>query len=190
MARWCRLLGVVLVSLILAAPAARADLNPFSAYWNNVARATEKNDVGKVQTLLSSGSSPNDTDENGRTGLHIAATNGNIQIVAILIKAGAKIDQRDKIGETPLHYAAERAHLEIIKLLLDVGAPVDTQDKNGMTPLMLAARNGQVEIVRTLLARGASPNKSDFTGRDAASWALDGHRPMVVQLIKQAAARK
>jgi ankyrin repeat protein len=189
-----RFLGLAVLLLIGGSPGARADissmLNPFSAYQNNVARAAGQNDVGHVRRLLSDGNSPNDADEGGRTGLHIAATNGNIQIVAILIKGGATVNQRDGLGETPLHYAAEHDHVEILKLLLDVGATIDSQDKNGMTPLMLGARNGQIEIVRTLLARGANPNKSDFTGRDAASWALDGHKQSVVQLIKQAAAKK
>jgi ankyrin repeat protein len=188
------LFGAALLTAQAIAPGARADissmLNPFSAYQNNIARVTAQNDVGRVRSLLASGNSPNDVEENGRTGLHIAATNGNIQIVAILIKAGAKVDQRDNIGETPLDNAAEHNHAEILKLLLDVGAAIDSQDRNGMTPLMLAARAGQIEIVRTLLARGANPNKSDFTGRDAAGWALEGHKPMVVQLIKQAVAKK
>lgn len=192
--RFCRFLGLAGLLLVSGSFGARADLssmlNPFSAYQNNVSRATAQNDVGKVRSLLLNGNSPNDTDGGGRTGLHVAATNGNIQIVAILIKAGATIDQRDGLGETALHYAAEHDQVEIVKLLLDVGAAIDVQDRNGMTPLMLGARAGKVEIVRTLLARGANPNKTDFTGRDAAGWALEGHRPMVIQLIKQAASKK
>ena len=186
--------GAAAISLILAMPPARADLssalNPFSAYQNNIARVTAQNDAGRVRALLASGNSPNDIDDGGRTGLHVAAANGNIQIIAILIKGGATIGQRDGLGETALHYAAEHDHAEIVKLLLDVGAAIDAQDKNGMTPLMLGARGGKVEIVRTLLARGANPNKTDFTGRDVAGWALEGHKQMVVQLIKQAASKK
>ena len=132
--------------LLLTAPAAHADLssalNPFAAYSNNIARAAAQNDVGKVRSLILNGNSPNDTDESGRTGLHVAATNGQLQIAAILIKAGATINQRDNIGETPLHHAAERNNTEMLKLLLDVGAQVETQDKNGMTALMFAERAG------------------------------------------------
>ena len=43
-----------------------------------------------MQKLLIEGKSPNDTDDDGHTGLHIAAINGNLTIVAILVKGGAR----------------------------------------------------------------------------------------------------
>jgi ankyrin repeat protein len=158
--RFYVVLGVLL--LMFAAPIARAqlNLNPFAEYYNNI------------------------------PGMHVAATNGNLQIAAILIKAGADINLRDKIGSTPLDDAAEHGRLEMLKLLLDVGAIVDAENKNGMTPLMFAAKSGDVEAVRALLAHGANPNKSDYTGRDAASWALDSHRQAVIVVLKDAAAHK
>ena len=181
----------VAMALMAVAPGARADLNPFTNYANNISRAAAANNVAKVRTLLSDGNSPNQIDEdNQRTGLHEVAMNGNIQIAAILIKAGAQIDIRDKLGNTPLIYAAEHDHGELLKLLLDVGAQVDGQNRGGMTALMVAAKNGEVEIVRILLAHGANPTKSDFTGRDAIGWSLDSHRPAVIELLKDAAARK
>lgn len=189
------LAAAVLAALAVAATGAWADLsnalNPFSNYFNNVARAAERNDVAAVRSLLSSGNNPNQVEEDSqRTGLQWAAINGNLQILAILIKAGVRIGDRDKLGNTALHYAAEHNQLEALKLLLDVGAAIDDQNHDGMTPLMIGARNGEVEIVRTLLARGANPNKSDYTGRDAVGWAAEGHRPAVVEAIRSAAARK
>jgi ankyrin repeat protein len=182
---------VVAVALTALAPGARADLNPFTNYANNISRAAAAGNVAKVRSLLSDGNSPNQVDEdNQRAGLHEAAMNGNIQIVAILIKAGAQIDIRDKLGNTPLIYASERDHAEVLKLLLDVGAQVDWQNHDGMTALMIAAKNGEVEMVRVLLEHGANPTKSDFTGRDAIGWAQDSHRPAVIVLLKNAAAHR
>ena len=173
-------------------PTARAlDLNPFSEYYKNIPRAAQANDVGKIRELLSDGYSPNQTDENGgTTGMHIAASNGNLQIMAILYKAGADINQKDNVGGTPLDYAADHDHLEAAKLLLDMKARVDEQNKNGMTALMFAAKTGDVELVRAILAHGANPNISDFTGRDAVGWALESHRAMVVQMIKDAQKKR
>jgi len=187
--------GLALLALAAWSPCARADistaLNPFSGYYNNIARAAEANDVAKVRALLSSGNSANETEaDSQRTGLHTAAINGNLQIAAILIKAGARIDARDNLGNTPLQYAADHDHLEMAKLLMDVGAQVDAENKNGMTALMISAKDGNVEMVRTLLARGANPNKSDYTGRDSLGWALDSHRPAVIAILKDAQARK
>ena len=190
MTRRSSLVGLFVGLLLIGMIPARAEISPFGAYYENVARAAAAGDAAQVQQLLTSGKSPNETDEQERTGLHIAAINGNIQIAAILIRAKARLDPKDKLGNTPLHYAADRGHREIVKLLLDVGAPVDAENRSGMTPLMIAARHGDLEIVRLLLAKGANPAKTDFTGRDAIGWAADGHRPAVVQALKRAAAGK
>jgi uncharacterized protein len=184
------LLGIAGLALLLAASNTRAQFNLFDSYYDNVARAAAQNDAGKVRRLVGSGNSPNETDEQTRTGLHVAAINGNLQIAAILIKAGAKIDATDKLGNTPLHYAADRNQVEVTKLLLDLGAAPDPVNRNGMTPLMIAAGRGDLEIVTALLAKGANPSKTDFTGRDAISWAGDSRRPIVVQALQRAAVGK
>jgi len=184
------LLGIVGVALLLAPGDARAQFNLFDSYYDNVARAAAQNDAGKVRQLVGSGSSPNQTDDQTRTGLHVAAINGNLQIAAILIKAGAKIDITDKLGNTPLHYAADRNQVEMAKLLLDLSVAPDPVNRNGMTPLMIAASRGDLEIVTALLAKGANPSKTDFTGRDAIGWASDSRRPIVVQTLQRAAVGK
>jgi uncharacterized protein len=185
-------LGLVLAAFCAAVPAAGAfDLNPLSEYYKNIPRAVQANDIGKIRQLLADGYSPNQTDENGgTTGMHIAADNGNLQIIAILYKAGGDVNQRDNVGSTPLHHAADHDRAEAVKLLLDLKANVDAENKNGMTPLMFAAKTGDVEVVRVLLAKGANPSKSDYTGRDAVSWALDSHRQAVVQLLKDASRKR
>ncbi|HJZ17905.1 MAG TPA: ankyrin repeat domain-containing protein [Stellaceae bacterium] len=188
-----RLTAVLLLAALGTAvlgPAAHADLSIFGGYWENVARAARQNDAAQVRSLLANDGNPNQTDEEARTGLHYGAMNGNLTIIAILIKATAKLDAKDKLGNTPLHLAADRNQVEAAKLLLDVGAPVDPENKNGMTPLMLAANRGNIDVVLALLAKGASVTKTDFTGRDAAGWAIESHRPGVVQAIKRAQTAK
>jgi ankyrin repeat protein len=188
-----RLTAVLLVAALgspVLGSAAYADVNLFGGYWENVARAASQNDAAKVRSLLANDGNPNQTDEEARTGLHYAAMNGNLTIIAILIKANAKLDAKDKLGNTALHLAADRNQVEATRLLIDVGAPIDAENKNGMTPLMIAANRGNLDSVQALLAKGASVNKTDFTGRDAAGWALESHRPAVVQAIKRAQTAK
>lgn len=167
-----------------------AQINPFSAYYDNVARAARQGDAAQVRLLVANDGNPNQTDEESRTAMHYGAMNGNLTIIAILVKAKAKLDAKDKLGNTPLHLAADRNQVDAAQLLLDVGAPVDAENKNGMTPLMIAASRGDIEIVQVLLAKGASVTKTDFTGRDAAGWAAESRRPAVVQAIKRAQAAK
>jgi len=183
------LLLAAVVPLLLAAGAARADMALFGAYWNNVARAAAANDAAKVREMVGE-ASPNQVDDQGRTGLQIAATNGNLQIAAILIKAGANLDLKDKLGNTALHLASDRNQVEMAQLLIDVGASLDADNRNGMTPLMVAASRGNAAIVQALLAKGANARKTDFTGRDALSWANDSRRPAVVHLLQRAAPKR
>jgi ankyrin repeat protein len=180
----------LLGALAAAGPAAHAQISLFGGYWENVARAARQNDANQVRALVANDGNPNQTDEESRTGLHYAAMNGNLTIIAILIKARAKVDAKDKLGNTPLHLAADRNQAEAAQLLIDVGAPIDAENRNGMTPLMVAANRGSIEIVQALLAKGANVAKTDFTGRDAAGWAVESHRPAVVQAIKRAQAAK
>ena len=164
--------------------------NPFSKYYENVARAAKQNDAGTVRSIIANGGYPDQADEEGRTGMHYGAINGNLQIIAILVKGGAKLDPKEKLGNTPLHLAADRSQVEAAKLLLDAGATVDAENKDGMTPLMITASHGNIEIVQALLAKGASITKTDYTGRDAAGWASESHRPAVLQAIKRAQSAK
>jgi uncharacterized protein len=185
--------GLAAAALVVCGSASRAqlNLNPFSAFYDNVARAAAQNDAEQVRQLVGGGTgNPNQTDDQQRTAMHYAALNGNLQIIAILIKADAKLDPVDRLGDTPLHLAADRDQIDAAKLLLDAGAEVDLQNKDGMTPLMVAASRGELEIVRALLAKGANPSKTDYTGRDALGWAQDGHRPAVVDTINRALTAK
>jgi len=179
---------VAAVAAMIAAPARAQLLNPFASYWNSVVHSVEQNDAGAVQRLLLSGSSPNSTNDAGRSGLHIAAANGNAEIVAMLLKAGAEIDVKDPLGNTPLFYAADRDHIDIVQQLLDAGATPNSENHSGVTPLMAAARHGNVQIVQALLAKGGNPRKTDYTGRDAIGWAEDSHKAMLVRILRQASA--
>jgi uncharacterized protein len=191
--RQAAIFGLTAVAIVVCgtAPRAQININPFSAYYDNVARAAEQNDAEQVRQLVGGGSgNPNQVDDHSRTAMHYAALNGNLQIIAILIKADAKLNPVDPLGDTPLHLAVEQDQIEAAKLLLDAGAEVDPQNKDGMTPLMVAASRGELEIVRALLAKGANPNKTDYTGRDALGWAQDGHSPAVVDTITRAETAK
>jgi uncharacterized protein len=182
-----RLFTILALASPTLATSARA-WNPFSSYWENTAMAAKQNDAAAVRQLAAD--DPNQLDDDGRTGMHYAALNGNLQIMAILIKAGAHVSPRDRLGNTPLHLAAERNRTEAAELLIEAGAKLDIQNKDGMTPLMIAASRGNLELVRALIDSGANPHTTDFTGRDAAGWALESHHPAVAEAIRRAGHSK
>lgn len=190
-ARSARRLGGALIALLALAATARADLDIFGAYYNNVARAAAANDAAAVMRLVAGdGRNANNLDEAGRTGLLIAAINGNAQIAAILIKAGANPNLKDRLGNTALHAAVERDNVEMAELLIDVGTDLNAANRNGMTPLMIAARRGNRVLVKAMLVKGADVRRTDFTGRDAVSWARENRHPAVVQMLQRSAATR
>ena len=181
-------LPIVLVGAVLAlAGPARAQLDPFAALRDNVARAAAGNNTGLVEELVGTGNNPNATHR-GYTALHYAAMFDNTEMIAALVKAGARVDAHDRLGNTPLLLAAVHRRNAAARRLIAAGADVNAQNHDGMTPLMVAAEHGDLELVRFLLAHGADPRKHDYTGRGAANWAEDSHHPTVLAAIRRALA--
>jgi len=90
-------------------------------------------------------------DRNGRTGLHIAAMHGHIQMVEILLGQGAEINATDRNGWTPLHCAAKAGHLEVVKLLCEAGASPKSETNYGCAAIWFAASEGHNEVLRYLM---------------------------------------
>lgn len=119
-------------------------------------------------------------DSDGRTPLHLAASDGRLDIAQMLIEHGSGVNAVDDAGLTPLHKSLVDEYttlnedkLNIVRLLLEHKADVDAPNKNGSTPLLLAADKGYLEVAELLLKSGASvnePNKESRTPLHCASW--------------------
>jgi ankyrin repeat protein len=57
-------------------------------------------------------------DTDGRTPLHHAVNNGNLDIVSTLLKNGAEVAQITNKGNTPLHVASSKGYREVVEVLL------------------------------------------------------------------------
>ncbi|VDB87460.1 unnamed protein product [Peniophora sp. CBMAI 1063] len=91
-----------------------------------------------------------------RSALHLAAGNGQVNVVAELLDRGADVDARDRLGHTALHYAAHRVQVAVMLLLLDRGASIDaTPAVNYLTPLACVVWRRHRAAARLLLALGA-----------------------------------
>jgi len=100
--------------------------------------------TGIVKYILESSDDPkamiNLREENfGKTALHFAATNGNLETVRFLLLNGANPMPKAPDLWTPMHYAAENGHPDVIKTLLDYGANPDLQNETSQVPAHLAA---------------------------------------------------
>uniref|UniRef100_A0A3Q3WUH9 Uncharacterized protein n=1 Tax=Mola mola TaxID=94237 RepID=A0A3Q3WUH9_MOLML len=82
-------------------------------------------DLPFAKRLLETGCDPNIRDNRGRTGLHLAAARGNVDICRLLHKFGADLLATDYQGNTALHLCVSNGI-----------------NHNGSTPLVLAKRRG------------------------------------------------
>ncbi len=108
-------------------------------------------------------------DRAGRSLLHYAALEGDLDEVARLIAGGYDVGLPDRAAYTPLHFAAQGQHAEVARALLAAGAPVDPQDRFGKTPLTVALFNvpddeSEGAVVHVLLAAGADPDLENNRG--------------------------
>ncbi|KAG5253123.1 hypothetical protein OIU77_017633 [Salix suchowensis] len=125
---------------------------------------------------------------NGYDAFHIAAKQGDLEIVEVLLGVNPDLLLTfDSSNTTALHSAASQGHVEVVKFLLEKGSALAMIAKsNGKTALHSAARNGHLEILKALLSiEPGLANKIDQKGQTALHMAVKGQNVELVQeLIK------
>ncbi|KAI3973266.1 hypothetical protein MKW92_022608 [Papaver armeniacum] len=90
--------------------------------------ATLRGDEYLLHQLLRKGDDPNESDNSGRTALHIAAAKGKEKCVFLLLNYGADPNSRDSEGNVPLWEAIVGKHESVVKLLTDNGGNLFSGD--------------------------------------------------------------
>ncbi|WNG37966.1 GNAT family N-acetyltransferase [Archangium violaceum] len=105
------------------------------------------------------------------TQLHVAAGNGDLDLLRALLASGADPNVRagrndDGIdwGITPLHAAVARGQIEAMQVLINYGADIDALDGELSTPIHVAVRFGNTAAVRLLVESGANLNVEGGAG--------------------------
>lgn len=105
------------------------------------------------------------TDDHGRTPLHIAVGAGHLATIALLVELGADIEATSLDRRTPLHWAVVSHRPSAVEALAKLGAdphareePLDMivpgdVEKRGKTPLDLASdKHGKDPVYRHIAA--------------------------------------
>ncbi|KAK6120353.1 hypothetical protein DH2020_045910 [Rehmannia glutinosa] len=112
--------------------------------------------------LLKRGLDPNESDNNGRTALHIAASKGNENRVLLLLDFGADPNRRDSEGIVPLWEAMFGGHKPIIKILSDNGAKLTTGDVGLFS--CTAAEQNNLDLLKEIVRHGGDVTRPKNNG--------------------------
>jgi len=96
---------------------ATAAAPPSAAPSSLLVTAAESGNLERVDQLLGSGVSTEQTDARGRTALLVATLRGDMPMVRRLLAAGARVDVVDEGGDTPLAAARRQGPPELARLL-------------------------------------------------------------------------
>jgi ankyrin repeat protein len=140
-----------------------------------ISAAWESNLLAEVDRLLSVGADVNAKDTSGFTPLHVASSEGYVQVCQALREHGADIGAKDIInGWTPLHLTCLDGQVAVVIELLipndsngatSRGANIKAKDNGGNAPLHNASRKGHLPVVKALLCGGANILARNNQGR-------------------------
>jgi ankyrin repeat protein len=112
-------------------------------------------DRDKLRMILSSNEGAGNMVTPFGTVLHIAASEGRLEIVRMLVEDfGLDLNAGDSVsGGAPIHSAALEGRYDVVAYLLNRGATLDTSKPN-RNPLFGAILGGNVEVAKLLIERG------------------------------------
>lgn len=84
--------------------------------------AAAQGDVAEMRRLVARGVSPTASDYDGRTALHLAASEAQFEALRYLLQLSKDVNPLDRWGNTPLDDAMRCGHATIVSLLKEYGA--------------------------------------------------------------------
>jgi ankyrin repeat protein len=171
-------------------------------------------DLSKVKEFLEEGVDINAKEgPRGQTALHLAASEGHMQVVEFLVENGAHVNAGMNLNRTAAEMAMDNNHNDIVKLLISKGADVsplhlaiamkdetkartlielsvnvNQKTQYGTTPLHKAVKAGMKNIVQLLIKKGADVNAKDNWKCTPLNFAIDGGKIDIVRLLIDAGA--
>jgi potassium channel len=97
-----------------------------------------------------------------RTTLHLAVSEGQLDVVVVLLDKGARVDIIDNWGNTPLHDALSHNQFAIAQKLVAKGAKVA---KSQFALVMDAAQNDFAQLSLMCQRAGVDANSADYDAR-------------------------
>ena len=121
-------------------------------------------------------------DYDRRSPLHLAASEGHLDLVKCLIEHGARINRSDRWGHSPIDDAYRHRHFAVMEYLREHGGTFGTSSQ--ATNFLAAVHEGDVEEVQTLYELGSVDiNAGDFDKRTALHLAASKGNADVIRFL-------
>jgi len=145
------------------------------------------NELVLEKILLERPTLVNFRDYDRRTALHIAASEGQLDICQFLVTKCARINRVDRWGGSPLDDAHRHRHADVVKFLREQGGKFGSTSQ--ATNFITAASEGDREEVQAFLDFGSVHlNQGDYDHRTAIHLAAgEGHLEIVRMLCEAGA---
>ena len=155
--------------------------------------AAHKGSVKELRDLMQRGAPVNVGDYDRRTALHLAASEGMLEVVKYLVdEAKAKHSPQDRWGNTPLDDALRGSHAAVAAFLEGKNAVKSDAAFKGTdwsSLLCAAAHKGDIGELSALVVKGAPVNVGDYDRRTAIHLAAsEGQLAVVKYLVIEAKA--
>ena len=79
--------------------------------------AAYQGDLNEIKRMVADGYNLDEADYDGRTCIHLAASEGRTEIIKFLIGKKVNLSPKDRWGGTPLDDAKRHGHIEVQVLL-------------------------------------------------------------------------
>jgi ankyrin repeat protein len=151
--------------------AATVDVNARSVYGSTpLSRAAHNRNEQVSAMLIAAGAVPSLEVEQytgGRTLVHVAALNPNVQVLKQIIALDVDVNARDDFGAVPLFISARLFTAAHVEALLAGGAALGALDNVGRNVGHYAAMNASSNVLEFVLSRGIDVDARDESCRTA-----------------------
>ncbi|KAF8034428.1 hypothetical protein BT93_C0665 [Corymbia citriodora subsp. variegata] len=143
--------------------------------------ATMRRNDRLLSQLLGRGLDPNESDNCGRTPLHIAASGGSENCVLLLQAYGADPNRQDSEGRVPLWEALLGGHEPVITLLAGDGVDISSGDVGQYA--CTAAEQNNLDLLKEIVHHGGDISLPSSNGNTALHIAVDKDDLKIVKFL-------